>query len=69
LRHGVFSYLLLKGLDGDAVLRAADHEVTVMGLASYVRNQLPDLGKKYNTEEQDPVSYSNGMDFPLVLLP
>jgi len=40
-----------------------------MGLASYVRNQLPDLGKKYNTEEQDPVSYSNGMDFPLVLLP
>jgi WD40 repeat protein len=69
LRHGVFSYLLLKGLGGDAVLRAADHEVTVLGLASYLRNQLPDFGKKYNTEEQDPVSYSNGMDFPIVLLP
>jgi len=69
LRHGVFSYILLKGLGGDAVLRAADREVTVLGLASYLRNRLPDFGKKYNTEEQDPVSYSNGMDFPLVLLP
>lgn len=69
LRHGVFSYILLKGLAGDAVLRAADREVTVLGVASYLRNQLPDFAKKYNVEEQDPVSYSNGMDFPLVLLP
>jgi hypothetical protein len=69
LGHGVFSYALLKGLSGEAVLRVAEKRVTVLGLMSYVRDQLPDLGKKYGVEIQDPVSYSNGMDFPIAVLP
>jgi WD40 repeat protein len=69
LGHGVFSYALLKGLNGDAVLRSAERRVTVLGLMSYIREQLPDLGKKYGIEIQDPVSYSNGMDFPIAVLP
>lgn len=69
LGHGVFSYALLKGLSGEAVLWNAEKRVTVLGLMSYVRDQLPDLGKKYGIEIQDPVSYSNGMDFPIAVLP
>jgi hypothetical protein len=69
LGHGVFSYALLKGLNGDAALRTAERRVTVLGLMSYIRDQLPDLGKKYGLEIQDPVIYSNGMDFPIAVLP
>jgi uncharacterized caspase-like protein len=67
LGHGVFSYALLRGLEGAAALRDADNQVTAMSLAAYVRNQLPDLGRQYRAEVQDPVSFSNGTDFPLVL--
>ncbi|HEX5108779.1 MAG TPA: caspase family protein [Vicinamibacterales bacterium] len=67
LGHGVFSYALLRGLEGAAALRDVDNQVTAMSLASYVRTQLPDLGRQYRAEVQDPVVFSNGTDFPLVL--
>jgi WD40 repeat protein len=69
LGHGVFTYALLKGLQGDAVLRTAERRVTVLGLISYIRDQLLEIGKKYSLEIQDPVTYSNGNDFPIALLP
>ena len=47
LGHGVFSYALLRGLTGAAALRDADRRVTVMSLVAYIRDQLPDLGRKY----------------------
>jgi WD40 repeat protein len=67
LGHGMFSYVLLRGLGGGAALRDVDRQVTVMSLGAYVRDQLPDLGRKYQAEVQDPVSFSNGMDFPLAV--
>ena len=69
LGHGVFSYLLLKGLNGEAVLRNGEKRVTVEGLMSYIGGQIRDFGMKYHTEIQDPVSLSNGMDFPIALVP
>jgi len=67
LGHGVFSYALLQGLNGEAV--DPGKSVTVFGLMAYIRKKLPDLGKKYGLEIQDPVSKDNGMDFPIALLP
>jgi WD40 repeat protein len=67
LGHGVFSYALLRGLAGSAALRDADQQVTVQSLVAYIRSQLPDLGRQYQAEVQDPVSFSNGMDFPLAI--
>ena len=67
LGHGVFSYALLDGLAGSASLRDVDRQVTVQSLAAYIRSQLPDLGRQYQAEVQDPVSFSNGMDFPLAV--
>jgi WD40 repeat protein len=69
LGHGIFTYLLLKGLGGEAVLRSSDKLVTVLGLSSYLNEQLPEISKKYKAEAQVPVSDSRGMDFPLSLLP
>ena len=67
LGHGVFSYALLRGLGGSAALRDVDQQVTVQSLVAYIRSQLPDLGRQYQAEVQDPVSFSNGMDFPLAI--
>lgn len=65
LGHGLFTYLLLKGLNGAAVLQGADGRVTVSGLVTYLDNQMPELSRKYRTEAQYPVHTSRGMDFPL----
>ncbi len=67
LGHGIFSYALLRGLDGGAALRDVDQQVTVQSLGAYIRSQLPDLGRQHQAEVQDPVSFSNGMDFPLAI--
>jgi hypothetical protein len=68
LGHGVFTYLLLKGLNGEATLAGAKKSVTVRGLLAYVEEQLPEVSKKYRSEAQYPVSSSRGMDFPLAIL-
>jgi WD40 repeat protein len=66
LGHGVFTYLLLRGLAGEAVTQTGS-TVTVRGLLAYIEAQLPELSRKYGTEQQFPVSSSKGMDFPLAL--
>jgi WD40 repeat protein len=68
LGHGVFTYLLLKGLGGAATVGQTNRSVTVRGLLAYVEDQLPEISKKYKTEAQYPVSSSKGMDFPVALL-
>jgi uncharacterized caspase-like protein len=68
LGHGVFTYLLLKGLGGEAVTKASDRSVTVRGLLAYIETQLPEISMKYKTRVQYPVSVSTGMDFPLSLV-
>ncbi|XHS77144.1 caspase family protein [Burkholderiaceae bacterium UC74_6] len=65
LGHGVFTYTVLQGLEGKAALSGPD--VTALKLMAYVEQELPELSKRYRTEEQYPVVSSTGMDFPLVL--
>jgi uncharacterized caspase-like protein len=67
LKHGVFTYLLLQGLKGEAVVGGANRSITVRGLLAYIENQLPEISKKYRAEAQYPVSVSTGMDFPLTI--
>jgi len=65
LGHGVFTYTVLQGLEGRAALSGQD--VTALKLMAYVEQELPELSKRYRTEEQYPVVSSTGMDFPLVM--
>ena len=68
LRHGLFTYVLLAGLKGEAVVGAGNRSVTVRGLLAYIEDQLPEVSKKYKAEAQYPVSSSKGQDFPVALL-
>jgi DNA-binding beta-propeller fold protein YncE len=65
LGHGVFTYALLEGLSGKAAADGVD--VTARKLMVYVEQALPELSRRYRTEEQFPVVSSTGMDFPLVV--
>ena len=64
LGHGVFTYVLLEGLNG----KAGGNKVTVEGLILYIKNTLPDVTAKYRGAPQYPISRGFGYDFPLVLL-
>jgi WD40 repeat protein len=64
LKHSIFTYALLLGLNGDAD-RPPDGKVTVGKLNSYLNDEVPALTKKYGVEAQYPTSYASGQDFPL----
>lgn len=68
LGHGIFTYLLLKGLGGEATLKSTADTVTVSSLLAYVNDQLPEVSKRYKTEAQYAVGSSRGMDFPLAVV-
>src|SRR5262249_25071568 len=68
LHHGLFTYVLLNGLGGQAVIGPSARSITVRGLLAYIEEQLPEISKKYKAEAQYPVSSSKGMDFPVALL-
>ena len=65
LGHGVFTYTLLEGLMGKA--GSGERDVTARKLMVFVEKAMPELTRRYRSEEQYPVVSSNGMDFPLAL--
>ncbi|MFH0992132.1 MAG: caspase family protein [bacterium] len=67
LGHGVFTYALLQGLNGDADGSPLDGKVTVKELEAYLNDQVPELTKKYRGTAQYPNSYARGQDFPLAI--
>jgi hypothetical protein len=62
LGHGVFTYVLLEALKGQA---AANQMITVNNLKIYLQKSVPELMKKYNGTPQYPSSYGFGNDFPI----
>jgi len=64
LKHSIFTYALLLGLNGEAD-RPPDGKVTVNKLNTYLNDEVPALTKKYGVEAQYPTSYASGQDFPL----
>lgn len=66
LGHGVFTYVLLKGLQGAA--DNGDKRITVNELKAYLEAQVPELTQKYKGSPQYPASYGFGNDFPLEVL-
>lgn len=68
LGHGVFTYALIEGLQGQADGSPKDGIVTVRELLAFVEARLPELSLKFRTERQYPVAESRGMDFPLAAI-
>ena len=45
LGHGVFTYVVLKGLEGEAMKSQQDHQVTAMSLLLYINNKMPQISE------------------------
>ncbi len=65
LGHGAFTYVLLQALQGQA---AANKMITVNGLKNFLQVQVPELVKKYGSNNQYPASYGSGNDFPVEII-
>lgn len=64
LGHGVFTYVIMKGLSGEADANK-DGKVTVKELDAYLNDMVPELTQKYRGTAQYPRTWSSGMDFPV----
>jgi len=64
--HGVFTYALLQGLNGDAPNNGK--QITINELKAYLEVQVPELSKKYKGISQYPASYGFGNDFPIIII-
>ncbi|NBW34215.1 MAG: hypothetical protein EBR30_04195 [Cytophagia bacterium] len=67
LGHGIFTYLLIKGLSGEADGSPKDGKVTIYELKSFLDDQVPELTRKLKGKPQYPHTFSRGQDFPLVV--
>lgn len=65
LGHGVFTYVLLKALEGEA---SKDNMITVNGLKYYLQQAVPELMKQYHGSAQYPASFGFGNDFPVEVM-
>ncbi|MEL7001608.1 MAG: caspase family protein [Bacteroidota bacterium] len=67
LGHGLFTYVLLEALKGEADGAPNDGKVTIFELRSYLEDQVPEYSKKYKGQLQFPNTFSRGQDFPIVI--
>ncbi len=65
LGHGLFTYVVLKGLDGDADDAPHDGNVTAHEIVQYADVQIPGMSKRYLNEPQVPMAFALGADFSL----
>ncbi len=67
LHHGLFTYLLIKALQGDADGAPKDGKVTIYELKSYLDDQVPEMTHRLKGKPQYPYTFSRGQDFPVVI--
>jgi WD40 repeat protein len=67
LGHGLFTYVLIKALQGDADGAPKDGKVTIYELKSYIDDQVPEMTRRLKGKPQYPYTFSRGQDFPVVI--
>jgi uncharacterized caspase-like protein len=67
LKHGVFTYSILEGLNGNADILEKDDIITIYEIIMYVSERVPELINKYRGMEQFPKIYMKGDDFPVYI--
>lgn len=67
LGHGLFTAVLIRGLQGEADGAPKDGKVTIYELKSFIDDQVPEQSRKLKGNSQYPYTFSRGQDFPLVL--
>jgi WD40 repeat protein len=67
LGHGLFTYVLIKALQGEADGAPKDGKVTIYELKSFIDDQVPEMTRKLKGKPQYPYTFSRGQDFPVVI--
>ncbi|HEY9045555.1 MAG TPA: caspase family protein [Ohtaekwangia sp.] len=67
LGHGLFTYVLIKALQGAADGAPKDGKVTIYELKSYIDDQVPEMTRQLKGKPQYPYTFSRGQDFPVVI--
>jgi WD40 repeat protein len=67
LGHGLFTYVLIQALKGEADGAPKDGKVTIYELKSYIDDQVPEMTRKLKGKPQYPYTFSRGQDFPVTL--
>lgn len=65
LKHGVFTYIMLKALTGEADIPPSDGMVSAVELLYYTAEEVPSMAFNKAKSAQFPTIYSRGVDFPL----
>jgi WD40 repeat protein len=65
LGHGLFTYVLSKGMAGEADFMPQDEEISAHELADFSTRTLPNFSKRYMGSAQEPTSFTIGNDFVL----
>lgn len=67
LGHGLFTYILLEALAGDADRSPNDGRLTVYEMKSFLDEKVPELNMRLKGKPQYPYTFSRGNDFPIGL--
>jgi WD40 repeat protein len=67
LGHGLFTYVLIQALRGEADGAPHDGKVTIYELKSYIDDQVPEMTRQLKGKPQYPYTFSRGQDFPIIL--
>ena len=67
LGHGLFTYVLINALRGEADGAPKDGKVTIYELKSYIDDQVPEMTRKVKGNPQYPYTFSRGQDFPIII--
>jgi WD40 repeat protein len=67
LGHGLFTFVFIRALQGEADGAPKDGKVTIYELKSYIDDQVPEMTRKLKGKPQYPYTFSRGQDFPVVI--
>ncbi|MFQ5954052.1 MAG: caspase family protein [Kiloniellales bacterium] len=68
LGHGVFTYAVLEGLNGQADGAPGDGIVSIYELLGYIDERIPEVSRRYRAKPQYPVVDSRGLNFPIAVV-
>jgi WD40 repeat protein len=63
LGHGLFTYVLGKGMRGEADFMPQDSQISAHELANFSTRTIPNFAKRYLSSAQEPTSFTMGNDF------
>ena len=66
LGHGLFTFVLSKGMNGDADSMPKNHKISAHELASFSIKTIPSFSTKFLGAAQEPTAFTMGKDFSLL---